>query len=205
MSTIQVLNPVCFLHHIPRMECQNLPPKNSIPPAPIREFVAALERQEPRVRVKLERGGPSADNWWIDVSNGAKRRVTVEWRPELAFGIFNPDTDVAYGEGPSEIFRSIDRAAKRVLYLLENTATFERAPWLRQLREVREVSQSELADRMHIEQGSISKLENRRDLKVTTLVSAVRALGGRVKVMAYFDDCDMPLPLPGVGHSIGRK
>lgn|GEM_PF-952256 len=187
------------------MECHDLPSKDCTPPAAIGEFLAALKRQEPRVRVKLERGGANADNWWIDVSNGSKRRVTVEWRPELAFGIFNPDTDVAYGEGPNEVFRSIGRAAKRVLYLLENNATFERAPWLKQLREVREVSQSELADRMHIEQGSISKLENRRDLKVTTLVSAVRALGGRVKVMAYFDDCDMPLPLPGVGKPNGGK
>ena len=59
---------------------------------------------------------------------------------------------------------------------------------LKELRKSRNVTQVELADLMQVEQASISKLERREDMYVSTLREYVRALGGELKLVAAFPD-----------------
>lgn len=59
---------------------------------------------------------------------------------------------------------------------------------LRELRTLRGVTQAELADRLGRRQGTISELERRDDVFLSSLREYVEALGGRLEVEAVFDD-----------------
>ena len=62
---------------------------------------------------------------------------------------------------------------------------------LQALRKSRNVTQIEMANLMSVEQGSISKLERREDMYVSTLREYVKALGGELKLVAHFPDTDI--------------
>ncbi|WP_202760135.1 helix-turn-helix domain-containing protein [Delftia acidovorans] len=62
---------------------------------------------------------------------------------------------------------------------------------LQELRKARNVTQVEVARAMNVEQASISKLERREDMYVSTLREYVRALGGELRLVASFPDADI--------------
>ena len=62
---------------------------------------------------------------------------------------------------------------------------------LQELRKARNVTQVEVARAMNVEQASISKLERREDMYVSTLREYVKALGGELKLVASFPDADI--------------
>lgn len=64
---------------------------------------------------------------------------------------------------------------------------------LRELRRNRQVTQVELARALDIEQGSVSKIENREDMYVSTLREYIKALGGELKLVASFADVDIQI------------
>ena len=59
---------------------------------------------------------------------------------------------------------------------------------LAQLRDVQGVTQSKLAEVMEATQPAISKIEHNHDLFMSTLQRYVEALGGRLEILAVFDD-----------------
>ncbi|WZP00858.1 XRE family transcriptional regulator [Isosphaeraceae bacterium EP7] len=59
---------------------------------------------------------------------------------------------------------------------------------LRQLREVREHSQEAVAQELHINQASVSKLERRTDMYLNTLRRYIEAMGGKLEIIARFPD-----------------
>lgn len=59
---------------------------------------------------------------------------------------------------------------------------------LRELRQIKALSQVTLARSMHVHQAAISKLEHRSDMYVSTLREYVRALGGDLEIVARFPD-----------------
>src|SRR5580658_11292340 len=67
---------------------------------------------------------------------------------------------------------------KRAAELIAEEAT------LRQLREARERSQVELAEKLHINQAAVSKLERRTDMYLSTLRSYIEAMGGKLEIVA---------------------
>jgi transcriptional regulator with XRE-family HTH domain len=67
---------------------------------------------------------------------------------------------------------------------------------LQALRKARHFTQTDMAAAMSVEQGSVSKLEHRDDMYVSTLRQYVRALGGELKLIASFPDADIQI-LPG--------
>lgn len=69
---------------------------------------------------------------------------------------------------------------KRTAELIAEEAT------LRQLREARERSQVEMAEKLHINQAAVSKLERRTDMYLSTLRSYIEAMGGRLEIIARF-------------------
>ena len=60
--------------------------------------------------------------------------------------------------------------------------------FLRGLREARGITQSEVANRLGVEQSSVSKAERRSDILLSTLGRFVDAMGGSVSIRVSFDD-----------------
>lgn len=69
---------------------------------------------------------------------------------------------------------------KRTAELVAEEAT------LRQLREARERSQVEIAEKLHIKQAAVSKLERRTDMYLSTLRGYIEAMGGKLEIIARF-------------------
>jgi len=59
---------------------------------------------------------------------------------------------------------------------------------LRELRRARELTQTRLAEELHIGQGDVSKLERRTDMYVSTLASYLEAVGAHLEIRAVFPD-----------------
>ncbi len=66
---------------------------------------------------------------------------------------------------------------------------------LYELRHAEAVSQAELAGRLDVTQGAISKLEHSDDVRVSTLRQYLEALGARLELVAVFDDEDRRVPI----------
>jgi len=59
---------------------------------------------------------------------------------------------------------------------------------LRDLRKARDLTQERMAELLHIGQDSVSRLEQRSDLLLSTLRSYVSAMGGTLELIARFPD-----------------
>jgi DNA-binding transcriptional regulator YiaG len=64
---------------------------------------------------------------------------------------------------------------------------------LKSVRQARNVTQAEVARAMSVEQASISKLEHREDMYVSTLSQYIKALGGELKLIASFPEVEIPV------------
>lgn len=131
----------------------------------------------------VETGG-----WFLDVEvQGCE--LVIEWRPGRGFGLSTPADD-DFGLGPDEVFEDVDAAFARArALLLSQTST--RAPTratLPALREARRLSQTELANRLSINQGACSRMERRSDMLIGTLRNVVAAMGGELYLVARFPD-----------------
>lgn len=59
---------------------------------------------------------------------------------------------------------------------------------LNQLREARQLTQVNLAQALHINQGAVSMMEKRTDMYVSTLRNYIEAMGGELKITAEFPE-----------------
>lgn len=59
---------------------------------------------------------------------------------------------------------------------------------LAELRKHRGASQAKVAKRLEVSQSNVSQLERGDDVKLSTLASYVKALGGHLQLSAVFDD-----------------
>jgi DNA-binding transcriptional regulator YiaG len=66
---------------------------------------------------------------------------------------------------------------------------------LYELRHAEAVSQAELAGRLEVTQGAVSKLEHSEDVRVSTLRQYLEALGARLELVAVFDEDDRRVPV----------
>ena len=66
---------------------------------------------------------------------------------------------------------------------------------LYELRHGEAISQAELAGRLDVTQGAISKLEHSEDVRVSTLRQYLEALGARLELVAVFDDDERRVPV----------
>lgn len=70
---------------------------------------------------------------------------------------------------------------------------------LRELRRARKLTQVRIAKTLGITQDSVSRLEKRSDLLLSTLRKTVRAMGGNVSIVAEFPDRP-PVVLSGLAE-----
>jgi DNA-binding XRE family transcriptional regulator len=66
---------------------------------------------------------------------------------------------------------------------------------LQQIRNARRMTQTRLAELLEMDQGNISKLEQRTDMYLSTLRSYVEAMGGALEIRAVFPDGDVKIDL----------
>lgn len=74
------------------------------------------------------------------------------------------------------------KVAARTAELIEEELT------LRDLRQARHLTQERMAELMGVEQESVSRLERRADLLLSTLSGYVAAMGGKLRLVAEFPD-----------------
>jgi DNA-binding XRE family transcriptional regulator len=74
---------------------------------------------------------------------------------------------------------------------------------LRELRKARRLTQARMAKTLGVTQDSISRLEKRSDLLLSTLRKTVRAMGGELSLVAQFPDRP-PVVLSGISETEGR-
>jgi DNA-binding XRE family transcriptional regulator len=55
---------------------------------------------------------------------------------------------------------------------------------LAELREAMDLTQESLADTLHVKQASISKMERRSDMYISTLSKIIKAMGGELQIIA---------------------
>ena len=79
---------------------------------------------------------------------------------------------------PAERKKVEDRAAQIIAEELS----------LRDLRKARKLTQARVAKTLGITQDSVSRLEKRSDLLLSTLRKTVKAMGGSVRIVAEFPD-----------------
>ena len=83
-------------------------------------------------------------------------------------------------------------AEARIQTRVRDAATIIR---LQQLREARNLTQANLAHTLRMNQGSISKMEKKADMYISTLRSYVEAMGGKLTIMAEFDGVPVKIDL----------
>jgi len=76
---------------------------------------------------------------------------------------------------------------------------------LRDLRKARKLTQARVANVLGITQDSVSRLEQRSDLLLSTLRKTVRAMGGDVRIIAEFPGRAPVVLSDPIENSVSRK
>jgi len=71
---------------------------------------------------------------------------------------------------------------------------------LRELRKVREITQTQLAEKLGVKQEQVSRAEQRRDVHISTLKHTIEAMGGELIVIAQFPDAK-PIRITGFAEA----
>jgi len=75
---------------------------------------------------------------------------------------------------------------------------------LRELRRARKLTQTRMAKALGINQDSVSRLEKRSNLLLSTLRKTIEAMGGNLSLVAEFPDC-APIVLSGITGDENEK
>ncbi|HEX3720512.1 MAG TPA: helix-turn-helix transcriptional regulator [Verrucomicrobiae bacterium] len=156
----------------------------------IEHFKTLLGEKLPNAKIKIDAPDNADGNWWIDI-HVARKRITLEYRHKKGFGLFYKDA--GYGEGPAEVYRTPELAARRVAQIMNARESKRRRLSLKDLRELYQFPQVKLAGKIGVQQSAISRFEKRSEVKLGTLAAAVKALGGELEVRARFSDADVPI------------
>ena len=70
----------------------------------------------------------------------------------------------------------------------EKTKALLAAMPLQELRHARNLSQEQLARTLSVKQASVSKIEKRTDMYISTLRNFIKAMGGDLEIIARFPD-----------------
>lgn len=87
----------------------------------------------------------------------------------------------------------------RYLELLEEAGS------LAEVRKLADNSQVELAEKLHIKQPTISKMERQADMYLSSLREYIEGVGGKLRLVVTLPNVKEPLVLRGIGELKGRK
>ena len=88
---------------------------------------------------------------------------------------------------PYSILRGKMKPAARKKAAEKKAALLAEMP-LQELRHARNLSQEQLARTLSVKQPSVSKLEQRTDMYISTLRNFIKAMGGDLEIIARFPD-----------------
>ena len=164
-------------------------------PEPIADFAASLRDAIPEVSVEIDRPADPQGEWWLDVASEGFRS-NVAWRPGHGFGVFTSER--GYTDQPDEVYRIADLATKRIQQLFHHwqKSSKLRPLSLSDIRQLCETRQTSLAAVLQINQAAVSRLEHREDMKLSSLYSYFRAMGGRLEMRVHFDAFDAAVSVP---------
>lgn len=169
-------------------------------PPEIARLVTGLG-QEAEIRLEVERPYRETGLWWLTLHiDGAD--LEVSWQASAGFGVHT--LSPGFGGKPDEIYADPERCARRLLQIAARRRTGGAGYdfTLRDMRQLCGVSQAELAATLGTDQGHVSRLERKTDLKASVLRAFVQALGGELELRVRFPDFTAPLaqterpPLP---------
>jgi len=153
---------------------------------PIEELCGYLRRAYPEATVEITRPLHADGVWSLDVDL-RDSHLSLEWRSKTGFAVSSV-SDENFAEGPDEVFHSFEAVKARVDRLLTNSERTS-PPFgvlLSRLRQRCGVTQRELASRLGVRQATISGMERRDDVQLTTVLRVIEALGGALEVAAIF-------------------
>lgn len=151
----------------------------------VSRFIELLKREFPEIAIDVDAPKNPDGEWWLDISVG-DFTTAVAWRPAFGFGLFTSE-ESGFGDKPNEVYRDVELAYRRICkleasYRLHSTQKM----WLRDLRHLTDIPQTRLADLLGKEQAEISRLEQREDVKLSTIAAYVRAIGGELLLSVRF-------------------
>ena len=155
---------------------------------PIEALKAKIESKIPEVKASITAPPNPTGTRFLYVTFG-DRQAVVEWVPlGGGLGISSFDREPIFGEGADETYYSIEKAAERLKEVLaDRQATQPTADvLLDKLRARIGMSQVELANALGISQPTLSKIERRRDMLLSTIIKVVKGLGGILEINARF-------------------
>jgi len=161
----------------------------------IQELREQILRRHPDAVLNID--GPLHETgvWSLDIDL-ADKHLIVEWSPATGFGISTKSFET-FGETADEHITSFSDAQRRVEELL-TTDTHTAPPLpvlLSRLRERYGITQRDLAEKLGIRQATISGIEHREDIQLSTLRRFVEALGGSLEVCGLFPDAKYSIVL----------
>ena len=111
----------------------------------------------------------------------------MQWQAKRGVGV-SSSRDAQYGEGADEIYDDPEAVRHRVLslFLSRGETSPPAAVRLAELRRELGLSQIELAERLNVQQGAVSRMERPGDIKVSSLREYCQSLGGSLTLMAQF-------------------
>lgn len=167
-------------------------------PAVIQSLLRLL-RREVELGFEIDRPSDPAGEWWIDLHVDGMP-ATVSWRDRAGFGLFTREADDAgFGDRPDEIYLEPEGAARRLLQLSAKwKASSSRPPLgLKDVRHLVGETQAEIAQSLGMDQAGVSRLEQRKDWKLSTLQEYVAAMGGVLEVRVRFPTFEAPIAPAG--------
>ena len=164
----------------------------------IEKLLADLKKRLPRAESELIRPRDPKSRWTLEVEHDGWLALVV-WIPLRGFGLtVGPlDQDAGYGENPEQAYPGDPETLLDHIVQLLKTKKRTSPPRSVALREIRArcgVTQAEVANRLKIEQGTVSKLERSQRLDVERLSEVVEAMGGELELWVRFPD-DAPVRL----------
>lgn len=147
-------------------------------------ILSVLPGAEAQITAPLRR-----DGFWsldIDLPNAA---LSVHWREGSGFDLSTVRPD-SYGEGADEHLESFEAVATRIDQIISGNENVS-PPLnilLSRVREQRGMTQQQLATALGMKQASVSGIERREDIQLSTLRKYVEALGGSIEVFLQFSD-----------------
>jgi transcriptional regulator with XRE-family HTH domain len=155
---------------------------------PFETILSTIASLFPEAKTTVTRPKREDGVWSLDIDLD-DNSVSVEWERATGFGISTVRAE-SYGERPDEAYRDEITALARLITLLGlRQQTAPQTPiTLSELRERRDCTQAALAGKLKIRQPTLSAIERREDVQVGTMRSFVSALGGKLELLAVFDD-----------------
>jgi len=155
---------------------------------PIESLQRQLRRRFSDATIELDRPKKRSGIWYLDITRAA-HLVIIQWQEGKGFGITS-SSEHAYGDGADEVYPDEEATyCRTVSLLLSGAYTSPPAPLrLSELRKAQGISQTELAVILNKQQGEISKIERRQDVKLSTLRDYISSIGGTLQVLARMSD-----------------